>query len=104
MSAANLQAVAKAMRSRFPNRDLIVAADDDAGQPKNTGIDCAKIAAQAIDGLLAFPARPEAERRCNIDFADLTDAAIVAGINGASPWDANDAAQIARAREEVSHG
>lgn len=58
-SAGNLEAVAQMARSRYPERQIIMAADNDAGTEartgKNPGVDAAKAAALSVDGLLAIP-------------------------------------------------
>ena len=54
-NAGNLFAVAKAMRERFSDLQLIVCADDDATTEGNPGITKATEAARAVAGLLAVP-------------------------------------------------
>ncbi|MFA7012303.1 MAG: toprim domain-containing protein, partial [Desulfobacterales bacterium] len=58
-SAGNLEAVAQMARSRYPERQIIMAADNDAGTEartgRNPGLDAAKAAALAVAGLLAIP-------------------------------------------------
>ncbi|MBI3479130.1 MAG: DUF3987 domain-containing protein [Nitrosomonadales bacterium] len=53
--AGNLAAVAKALRAKFPDIQLIVCADDDHQTPGNPGITKATEAARAVGGLLAVP-------------------------------------------------
>lgn len=59
----NLMPVAILMRERFPNSDIVIAADDDAhlvNHPaiqRNIGLDAARAAAEAIGGRLAVPPR-----------------------------------------------
>jgi P4 family phage/plasmid primase-like protien len=61
MNCGNLLAVGKALRAKYPNRDIIIAADNDAfitdkdGKPKNPGVIAAKEAAKAIHARLAVP-------------------------------------------------
>lgn len=63
ISAANLEPVARALRQRWPDRPMIVCADDDAhliDHPRirrNLGIDAAKAAAAAIGARVALPPR-----------------------------------------------
>ena len=75
--AGNLLAVAQAMREQYPDRKIILWADDDYqrvdrnGHPENIGIIKATEAAQAVNGHLAVPDfgpnRPEGAT----DFNDL---------------------------------
>ena len=58
MHAGNLKSVATSLREKFPDREIIIAADNDAfttvkGQPKNPGLDAATEAARAIGAKLA---------------------------------------------------
>jgi len=70
-NAGNLEAVARAMRQRFPNLPLILAADDDYKTNGNPGLTKANEAARAVGGLVALPdfgaERPERAT----DFNDL---------------------------------
>jgi putative DNA primase/helicase len=54
-TAGNLEAVAKGMRTKFPDLSLIVCADDDYRTPGNPGLTKATIAALAVNGRLAVP-------------------------------------------------
>jgi len=60
-SGENLEAVARAMRRRWPRLDLIICADDDAhlvDNPnirKNLGVEYAKAAAAAVGARIALP-------------------------------------------------
>jgi putative DNA primase/helicase len=58
IDAGNLQPVAQAMRQRYPNAQIIIAADNDIkpGEP-NTGKDAAEKAAKAVSGWVALPQR-----------------------------------------------
>ncbi len=60
MDAGNLLPVAEALRSRFPNADLVLVADNDAkpGRHANPGVEAARKAALAVDAHLAVPAIP----------------------------------------------
>lgn len=53
--AGNLLPVAKAMRAKFTDLKIILAADDDWQTKGNPGLTKAKEAAQAVGGLLAVP-------------------------------------------------
>lgn len=63
ISANNLEPVARALRSRWPDRKIIVCADDDAHlvhHPRirrNIGLDAARAAAAAIGARIALPPR-----------------------------------------------
>jgi putative DNA primase/helicase len=54
-NAGNLKAIALAMHAKFPDRELILCADDDIGTARNPGMSKAKEAAQAVGGKLAVP-------------------------------------------------
>lgn len=71
MSARNLEPVARAIRKRFPARELILAADDDCHLPDNLGLNAARKVAQAVGGCVAMP-RPETRvADSGADFADI---------------------------------
>ncbi|MFZ4539135.1 MAG: hypothetical protein ACOYNV_22855, partial [Propionivibrio sp.] len=53
--AGNLQPVARALRQKFPNLTLVIAADDDAETPGNPGLTAATAAARAVGAALAVP-------------------------------------------------
>lgn len=56
IDSGNLQPVAQAMHQRYPNAQIIIAADNDIkpGEP-NTGKDAAEKAAKAVSGWVALP-------------------------------------------------
>ncbi len=54
-NAGNLEAVALALRAKYPAVRLIVAADDDVHTDGNPGVTKAKAAARAVGALLAVP-------------------------------------------------
>jgi putative DNA primase/helicase len=54
-NAGNLEAVAVALRSKYPALKIIIAADDDYLTEGNPGTTKAKAAAQAVGGLVALP-------------------------------------------------
>jgi putative DNA primase/helicase len=62
MSCGNLKAVAEAMRQRYPNRQIILAADNDKS---GAGMTSANAAAHAVAGKVAVPDKVGA------DFSDL---------------------------------
>ena len=63
-NTTNLKAVAKALREKFPNMQIILCADNDTQTDGNPGVRKATEAAQEIEGLLAIP-------NCEGDFNDL---------------------------------
>ena len=50
-----LKSVAVLLRSKYPGADIIVAADNDADKPSNTGVACARAAAEAVSAQLVLP-------------------------------------------------
>ena len=54
-NAGNLEAVAVALRTKYPDLKIIIAADDDHQTPGNPGLTKATAAAQAAGGVLAVP-------------------------------------------------
>jgi len=74
MNCGNLLAVVKALRERFPSREIIVAADNDVWTDGNPGLTKASEAAKAIRAKFAVP-----------QFKDVT----------AKPTDFNDMAALA---------
>lgn len=54
-SASNLEAVARALRAKFPDLRIIICADMDIGTPGNPGLAKAIEAARAVHGLVAKP-------------------------------------------------
>ncbi len=83
LSARNLETVARAMRKLFPNRALIVAADDDRHLSENIGLEAAQRAAESIGALLATPLPLGPETRSadsGTDFADIAPAEVATRI------------------------
>ena len=76
MNCGNLKAVAESLRAKWPARDIIIAADNDAftndktGRPFNPGVEAATAAAQAIRARLAIPQFADASTQPT-DFNDL---------------------------------
>jgi putative DNA primase/helicase len=54
-NAGNLEAVAVALRTKYPALKIIIAADNDHQTPGNPGLTKATAAAQAAGGVLAVP-------------------------------------------------
>lgn len=83
MSARNLETVACSMRKLFPDRTLILAADDDRHLSENIGLNAAQRAAESIGALLAtpLPLGPEARSAdSGTDFADIAPTEVAARI------------------------
>lgn len=70
-SADNLLAVAKAMREKYPDIQLVLCADDDTGTEGNPGLTKATEAAHAAGGCLAIPNFGEDRPEKATDFNDL---------------------------------
>ena len=70
-NAGNLLPVAQALRGEFPNRRLIICADDDVNSSGNPGLSKARAAAQAIGALLAIPNFGRSRPDESTDFNDL---------------------------------
>lgn len=83
MSARNLETVALAMRATFPTRELILAADDDCHLAQNIGVEAARNAAEAVDGLVATPRPQLCSARVAADFADIPREQVAARIEAA---------------------
>jgi putative DNA primase/helicase len=69
--AGNLQAVALAIRAKFPELEIIIAADDDHATEGNPGLTNATEAARAVGGLLVVPVFPCTRGPKDSDFNDL---------------------------------
>ena len=71
-NAGNLEAVALALRTKYPALKIIIAADDDHHNPGNPGLAKATAAAQAVGGWLAVPDFASHDRPDSAtDFNDL---------------------------------
>ena len=70
-NAGNLEAVALALRAKYPALKIIVAADDDHLTDGNPGMTKATAAAQAVWGLVAVPSFPAGRPDKATDFNDL---------------------------------
>ncbi|WP_197692595.1 AAA family ATPase [Geobacter sp. DSM 9736] len=70
-NAGNLKPVAEALRAKYPDIEIIIAADDDHATEGNPGLTKATEAAQAVNGLLAVPAFPDTRGAKDTDFNDL---------------------------------
>ncbi len=72
IDAGNLEPVARAVRSRCPAVQIVVAADDDRATPGNPGLTKAREAAAAVGGKVARPAWPPG---IPLEASDFNDAA-----------------------------
>ena len=70
-STGNLTPVAQALRRKFPDLLIVVAADDDHVTEGNPGLTAAKAAALAVGGLVVVPQFPADRPRKSTDFNDL---------------------------------
>lgn len=70
-SASNLPKVALALRARYPDMPITIAADDDHQTAGNPGLTKGTQAAQAIGGWLAKPLFPPERADRDTDFNDL---------------------------------
>lgn len=70
MNCGNLPAVASALRAKWPQREMILAADNDAWTPGNPGITKATEAAKAIRAKLGVPQFKDTSTKPT-DFNDL---------------------------------
>jgi len=77
-NAGNLEPVAKALRAKYPELEIILAADDDHQTKGNPGMNSARSAAVAVGGSLAVPDFGENRPDKATDFNDLHQ---IAGLN-----------------------
>lgn len=70
-NAGNLEPVALALRAKYPDLKIIIAADDDHLTDGNPGMTKAKAAALAVGGLVALPSFPAGRPDKATDFNDL---------------------------------
>lgn len=97
-TCGNLGAVAKTLRTQYPDLPLLVCADDDAKTPGNPGRAKAEEAAAAVGGIVAAPIFPGERPDGATDFNDLAQcqgpeavrrilAGAVAGLGASLPSD-----------------
>ncbi|EFN2386301.1 DUF927 domain-containing protein [Escherichia coli] len=80
-SASNLEAVARTMRERHPEAEIIIAADNDnTGKDNNTGKVAAEKAALAVGGTVALAPAEDGEGR------DWNDVLVSEGREAATMW------------------
>lgn len=70
-NAGNLEAVARALREKYPHLSLILCADDDSWTDGNPGLTKATAAARAVGGLVAVPDFGADRPDRTTDFNDL---------------------------------
>ncbi|WP_461209465.1 AAA family ATPase [Desulfocurvus sp. DL9XJH121] len=75
-NAGNLLAVAKLARTMYPERPIILGADDDLHTDGNPGVTKATEAAQAINGVVVVPRLPD-----GAEGSDFNDLASVVGLD-----------------------
>lgn len=86
--AGNLEAVAEALREKFPRMAITICADNDHaterdGNPWNPGVEKAKAAAQKVNGKVLVPVFSEAEKAQRLtDFNDLHKARGLGAVRG----------------------
>ena len=81
-TAGNLEAVAVALRSKYPALKIIIAADDDHQTAGNPGMTNATAAALAVAGYLAVPKFPADRPDKATDFNDLHQLAGLDAVRG----------------------
>ena len=81
-NAGNLDAVAVALRAKYPTLKIIVAADDDYQTDGNPGMTKATAAAQVVAGYLAVPIFPADRPDKATDFNDLHQLAGLDAVKG----------------------
>lgn len=103
LDSSNLLPVAQALHARFPDKPVVIVADDDQAQERATGInpgrDKAFEAAHAVGGRVVLPIFAPAEQRDNPkSFSDFNDLAVrsVLGRDGA-------ASQLEHACQQALH-
>ncbi|EFE3412210.1 DUF927 domain-containing protein [Escherichia coli] len=96
-SASNLEAVARTMRERHPEAEVIIAADNDnTGKDNNTGKVAAEKAALAVGGTVALAPAEAGENR------DWNDVLVSEGREAATMWFAGSMYQPAVTEKTTS--
>lgn len=70
-NAGNLEAVARVLRAKYPEFQIIICADDDHRTEGNPGITKATEAARAVNGLIAVPSFSGERESKDTDFNDM---------------------------------
>lgn len=76
LNCGNLLAVSKALRKKYPAREIIVCADNDQFTDGNPGVTKATEAAKAINAKLAVPQFADTDKK----LTDFNDMAVLAGL------------------------
>ena len=71
MNAGNLQAVAMALHAKYPDLQIVIAADDDHATEGNPGMTAARQAALSVGGMVAVPLFDANRPAKATDFNDL---------------------------------
>lgn len=71
MNCGNLLAVCKDVRRQYPDRQIVVCADDDWKTEGNPGLTKGTAAAESVKGLLISPKFPDGFKEARTDFNDL---------------------------------
>lgn len=87
-NAGNLEAVAQMARRKYPDREIIIVADNDRGTEGNPGLTKGKQAAEAIGAKIVFPIFPE--QSTGTDFNDLMAEQGIDVVKGAMKAKEND--------------
>ncbi|ENH5482141.1 DUF927 domain-containing protein [Escherichia coli] len=96
-SASNLEAVARTMRERHPEAEIVIAADNDnTGKDNNTGKVAAEKAALAVGGTVALAPAEAGENR------DWNDVLVSEGREAATMWFAGSMYQPAVTEKTTS--
>lgn len=100
-NTGNLEPVARALRIKFPDLQLILCADDDAATDGNPGLTKATAAALAVAGKLAVPdfggARPDG-------FSDFNDMAALCGAEAVTRAIAEARTPVGKSENESQAG
>jgi putative DNA primase/helicase len=73
--SGNLPTVAKTIRAKYPDADIVIAADNDHANKKNAGLESARKAAVDINATIALP-----EHEGNTEITDFNDIHVIKGL------------------------
>lgn len=76
-NAGNLQPVAEAIHAKYPDKKIVICADDDVETPGNPGVTRAREAAAAVGGVMVIPEFSDAREGAS----DWNDLAAMSGID-----------------------
>ena len=80
MNCGNLLPVAQSFRALFPDRSILIAADNDLYTDGNPGLTKARLAAKAAKAIVAYPDFPESSTSRLTDFNDLAQSSGIAEV------------------------